>query len=229
MAIDDSPKTSFSNNTYVDPVTTTESPLLIIAGPGAGKTYTLVERTLHLVKSGNNAENLMVATFTEKAAKELITRISNRLLDLNIKVNLNEMYIGTLHSIFLRILEENREFTRLKRNYRVLDDFDQKYFVYRYINEFIAIENANLLVGDAKGAKWYKAKKVIGYVSKISEECLDADILIASAEPSIKVMGQFYKLYQQKLSDENALDFSNIQSEVLSARKSAENSGSPAR
>ncbi len=115
----------------VDPITSIATPLLIIAGPGSGKTYTLVERTLHLVKQGVDAENIMVATFTEKAAKELITRVSNRLLELNFKVNLNEMYIGTLHSIFLRFLEEHREFTRLKRSYRVLDDFDQKYFVYR--------------------------------------------------------------------------------------------------
>ena len=101
------PTSSFG---FVDPITSTEKPLLIIASPGSGKTYTLVERTLHLVKEGVKPENILVATFTEKAAKELVTRISNRLFDLNVKVNLNEMYIGTLHSIFLRFLEENREY-----------------------------------------------------------------------------------------------------------------------
>lgn len=213
MTLDASPISAL--NSYVDPVTITDQPLLIIAGPGAGKTYTLVERTLHLVKQGIDAENIMVATFTEKAAKELVTRISNRLLELNFKVNLNEMYIGTLHSIFPRFLEDNREFTRLRRSYRVLDDFDQKYFVYRYINEFIEVEDSELLLGAAKGAKWQKAQKVIGYVSKIAEECLDADELINSDVPSIQVMGRFQKLYQQKLTEENCLDFSNIQTEVL--------------
>ncbi len=207
--------TNFTITQPVDPITSIDTPLLIIAGPGSGKTYTLVERTLHLVKQGVKAEQIMVATFTEKAAKELITRVSNRLLELNIKVNLNEMYIGTLHSIFLRFLEENREFTRLKRSYRVLDDFDQKYFVYRFINEFISIENSHLLLGDYAGGKWQKAQKVIGFVSKIAEECLDVDELIKSDVPDIRVMGHFYKLYQQKLSDDNCLDFSNIQSEVL--------------
>src|ERR1044072_7746507 len=199
----------------VNPITTTESPLLIIAGPGAGKTHTLVERVLHLIKQGVNAERLMVATFTEKAAKELVTRVSNRLLELNIKVNLNEIYMGTLHSIFLRFLEENREYTRLKRSYRVLDDFDQKYFVYRYINEFLGIENSELLLGETKGAKWQKAQRVVGYVSKISEECLDEDELIKSDVPKIRVLGHFHKLYRQKLTEENCLDFSTIQSEVL--------------
>jgi DNA helicase-2/ATP-dependent DNA helicase PcrA len=204
-----------SISAFVNPIFTTEKPLLIIAGPGAGKTYALVERTVQLVKQGIKAENIMVATFTEKAAKELVTRISNRFLELNFKVNLNEMYIGTLHSIFLRFLEENREYTRLKKSYRVLDDFEQKYFVYRYINVFLSIDGSELLLGTYKGGKWQKAQKVIGYVSKITEECLNADELIKSDIPAIQVMGHFQKIYQEKLSEENCLDFSNIQSEIL--------------
>jgi len=102
----------------------TKNPLLVIAGPGSGKTKTLVERIVYLILKGIKAESLFIATFTVKAAKELITRVSNRLIELDLKVNLNEMYIGTLHSIFLRILEEHREHTRLKRNYRILDQFD---------------------------------------------------------------------------------------------------------
>lgn len=56
-----------------------------------------------------------VVTFTDKAARELTTRVSSRLSELEIKFNLNEMYLGTFHSICLRILEDFREFTRLKR------------------------------------------------------------------------------------------------------------------
>jgi DNA helicase-2/ATP-dependent DNA helicase PcrA len=204
-----------SSAKFVNPKTTIDSPLLIIAGPGAGKTWTLVERVVLLIKNGARAENLMVATFTEKAAKELITRVSNKLIELNLKVNLSEMYIGTLHSIFLRFLEEHREFTRLKRNYRILDDFDQKYFVFRYIDEFLAVENSENLVGAAQGAKWYKAGRVVNHLSTVSEECLDADELLKSDVPEIKAMGEFQKIYQAKLAEENCLDFSNIQTEIL--------------
>src|SRR5438270_6788786 len=107
------------NEAQAQAVQTTEGPLLIIAGPGSGKTKTLVDRIVYMVLKATPAENIMVATFTEKAAKELITRVSNKLLEFDLKVNLNEMYIGTLHSIFLRFLEENREYTHLKRNYRL--------------------------------------------------------------------------------------------------------------
>ena len=74
---------------------TTEGPLLIIAGPGSGKTFTLVERIYYLIsEKGILPEQLFVSTFTEKAAAELITRVSSRLAAANISVNLNEMYIG---------------------------------------------------------------------------------------------------------------------------------------
>ena len=82
-----------------------EGPLLLIAGPGTGKTHTLIERTVSIVKNKNvKPENILLATFTEKAASELITRISQRLEVESIQLNLNEMFIGTLHSICLFII-----------------------------------------------------------------------------------------------------------------------------
>jgi DNA helicase II / ATP-dependent DNA helicase PcrA len=84
-------------------------------------------------------------------------------VEIGAKVNLNEMYIGTLHSIFLRILEENGEFTWLKRSYRVMDTFDQKYFVYRFISEFLEVGDAEILLWSYPGGKWQKAQKVIDF------------------------------------------------------------------
>ena len=116
-------------------IQTTEGPVLIIAGPGTGKTFTLVKRAVYLITEKHiKPENIMIATFTEKAAKEIVTRITNELIKLNINVNVNELYIGTLHSICLRLIKENLEYTRLKKNYRLLDDFEQKYFVFQNIN-----------------------------------------------------------------------------------------------
>jgi DNA helicase II / ATP-dependent DNA helicase PcrA len=81
-------------------IATTEGPLLIIAGPGSGKTFTLVERIVYLITNKDVApENLFVVTFTDKAAQELTTRISNRLIEIGARFNLNEMYLGTFHSI----------------------------------------------------------------------------------------------------------------------------------
>lgn len=206
---------SKANSQQLEAIRATEGPVLIIAGPGSGKTMTLVERLVYLVLKGVKPEQILVATFTEKAAKELITRVSNRLLDLDLRINLNEMYIGTLHSIFLRILEENREFTRLKRNYRLLDDFDQKYFIFRNINPYLKEENCELLLGDHKVNRWEKAKTLIYYLNRVAEESLDPQLLMKSEDPAIVSIGRFYDIYKSQLLEENALDFSTIQEEAL--------------
>ncbi|MFQ6838288.1 MAG: UvrD-helicase domain-containing protein [Thomasclavelia spiroformis] len=97
-------------------ISNVDGPVLIIAGPGTGKTFTLVQRALYMIQEcGVKPEHIMVATFTEKAAKELVTRITNELATCNIAVNINDMYIGTFHSLCLRIIKENLEYTHLKK------------------------------------------------------------------------------------------------------------------
>ncbi len=98
---------SSPNRQQLDAVQTTNGPVLIIAGPGSGKTFTLVERVVYLItQMGATPESLLVVTFTDKAAAELTTRISNRLNQLGLRFNLNEMYLGTFHSICLRVPPE---------------------------------------------------------------------------------------------------------------------------
>jgi len=195
-------------------IKTIDGPLLIIAGPGSGKTKTLVERVVYLISQGVKPEEIFVATFTEKAAKELITRISNRLLELGLQVNLNEMYVGTLHSIFLRILEDYRDFTRLKRSYRLLDQFDQKYMLFRNLKNFTTIEGAEELLGDHHIGRWSKADKLLKLLNIVGEEFLDINKLKTDDDRRIQVLGEFYVEYEALLSLENALDFSSIQSET---------------
>lgn len=192
----------------------TEGPLLIIAGPGSGKTFTLVERIIHLLEQGVEAGHIMISTFTEKAASELVTRISNRSLELGIKANLSEMYVGTLHSIFLRILEDYREFTRLKRSYRILDQFDQQYLIYSNLKAFENLEGFTLLVND-KLSRWRKAAGIMELVNKVSEEYLDLNILHAAEEAEVQALGRLLELYTSLLEEENAIDFSYIQVETM--------------
>lgn len=203
------------SNEQESAVETTEGPLLIIAGPGSGKTFTLVERILFLIKNKNvQPENIMIATFTEKAASELITRISNKLHEEDIRFNLNEMYIGTLHSICLRILEENREFTRLKKNYNMLDQFDQQYLIYQKMRRFLEIEDISELLNISQ-SRWKQSEFLLKWINKLSEEVVDIDEMLLHENNQIKVLGKCYQVYQEILHEENALDFSTIQLETL--------------
>ena len=192
-------------------IQTTEQPLLVIAGPGAGKTKTLVDRVLYLIiEKKVSASNIMVATFTEKAAKELITRISIEAQNQGVTIDISDMYIGTLHSIFLDILEEYRGHTSLARNYRVLDDFEKQYLIFQNAERFNKIENLCVLVSGHYG--WNFAQDISSLVSRASEENLNLEKLEnCTAALSLQVLAKLTKEYRNLLKEHNALDFSLIQ------------------
>jgi DNA helicase-2/ATP-dependent DNA helicase PcrA len=210
------PLTSKANSRQLEAIHATDGPVLIIAGPGSGKTFTLVERIVHLItQKGVQPETLFVVTFTDKAARELTTRISNRLAELDIRFNLNEMYLGTFHSICLRILEDFREFTRLKRSFTLFDQFDQQYFLYQRIKEFRELPDAGLIMGDDVSGRWKQSENLLKWLNKVSEEALDLTALKAATELEIRALAACFERYQQLLSEHNSPDFSGIQYEAL--------------
>ena len=88
-------------------IKTVDGPVLITAGPGTGKTYTLVQRAIYLIQErGVQPEEILMATFTEKAAKELVTRITNELAARCIIQILRDVY-RLVHSLSLRIIKEH--------------------------------------------------------------------------------------------------------------------------
>jgi DNA helicase-2/ATP-dependent DNA helicase PcrA len=199
-------------------IATTDGPVLITAGPGTGKTFTLVQRALYLIQEkGVKPEEIMMATFTEKAAKELITRISNTLLKKGILLNLNEMYIGTFHSICLRFIKENLEYSKLKKNYRTLDDFDQKYTIMRKMRVFEQIENFDLVIQDL--GIWDKADTICKYVNNLAEELVNPIELKKDSRPHIKALGEIMETYNAILEDGNLMDFSRLQTEAYTLIK----------
>lgn len=194
-------------------ISAADGPVLITAGPGTGKTYTLVKRTIYLIQEcGVKPENIFIATFTEKAAKELITRITNELAARNIVANINEMYVGTFHSLCLRILKEHLEYTRLRKNYRLLDAFDQQYMVFQNIYRFRNIPEVETAL--PTGGAWKQAEAICNYVNNLSEELVSTEKLIADSEPSIAALGRMLKEYRDLLTEGNLMDFSSIQIEA---------------
>jgi len=190
-----------------------EGPVLIIAGPGTGKTYTLVQRAIYLIEEcGVKPESIFIATFTEKAAKELITRITNELSDRGIVANINEMYIGTFHSLCLRILKEHLEFTRLRRNYRLLDAFDQQYMVFQNIHRFRSIPEVEVALPN--GGAWKQSEAICNYVNNLSEELVTPEELMSDTDLAIAALGRMLKEYCDVLTEGNLMDFSSIQIEA---------------
>ena len=115
-----------------------EGPLLVIAGPGSGKTFSLVLRTVNLLLGGRaKASELIVCTFTEKAAFELRDRVSQTALKVGYHGDLTELRVGTIHSICNRILQEFRHRTPLGAGYETLDELTELLFVFDHFDEII--------------------------------------------------------------------------------------------
>ena len=108
-----------ANESQRKAIATSDGPVLITAGPGTGKTFTLVQRTIYLIEEcGIKPESIFIATFTEKAAKELITRITDELAKRKITANINEMYVGTFHSLFEMQPYKSRMVTLFRKSQR---------------------------------------------------------------------------------------------------------------
>lgn len=182
-----------ANAAQREAISATNGPVLIVAGPGTGKTFTLVQRAIYIIQEcGILPEQILMATFTDKAAKEIVTRITNELASRNSSVNVNEMYVGTFHSLCLRIIKENLEYTRLKRNYRLLDTFDQKYLVFQNISKFREIDGFELIFPNS-GA-WRCSEEICTYVNHLSEELVNAGQLISDRNPEISALGRMLQI-----------------------------------
>lgn len=198
-----------ANKEQLEAINTINGPLLISAGPGTGKTATLVNRYANMVNNFEiNPQNIMMATFTEKAAKEIVTRISSEIPNFD----LNDVYIGTFHSICLRIVRDNVSFiSSLKKNFTLMDDFDQKYFIYQKFNfEFGKLPHFNDLPFGKRGI-WDKSGMLANWLNGLAEEQIDANKLLFDPDPKIVALGEAKIFYDKLLLKFNRLDFATIQ------------------
>lgn len=201
------------NDSQKEAVLTTEGPVLIIAGPGTGKTFTLVKRIAYLVIEKNvKPSEIMVVTFTEKAGKELLTRISNEFIKYDLNININEMYIGTFHSVCLRLLKENSEYIGGEMNCRMLDAFEQTYLVCRNIDSFNKLKgfSRHIYVNNP----WQQALEVCRYVNQLMEELVDAEAMENDADEDMHFLGRLVRRYKELLERSSAMDFSSIQTKT---------------
>jgi DNA helicase II / ATP-dependent DNA helicase PcrA len=189
----------------------TDGGLLVIAGPGSGKTFSLVLRTINLLllKKALPLE-LVVCTFTEKSAFELRDRISAAARKVGYAGDLSELNASTIHSFCNRLLTRHRHRTPLGNNYETLDQLTQLLFVFDFFDEIVGSETNGKYL-HRWSTRWTALEGVCGYFNKITEELVEPTRVEKSSDPFLRGLGKAYQIYQKALFRENRIDFAHLQ------------------
>lgn len=205
------------NEKQQEAVNTVKGPVVIIAGPGTGKTKTLVERVVNiLINEKVEPEKIILTTFTNKAARELEIRINERLEEEDISIDISEMYIGTMHSIWLRLIEENIKYSNFFDNFELMtSDYEQHFFIYSRLKEYKKIDGFKEFFSNLSyEGDW----KISGYLrnkfNDLNENCIGIKE-IRTQDRYILFLKEAYILYENQLFEANKLDFSYLQVEFF--------------
>ena len=177
-------------------VTTLEGPLLIVAGAGSGKTKVLTSRIAHIIAENKAYPNQILAvTFTNKAAKEMQSRVSNILgTDAT-----GLPWLGTFHSICAKLLRKHAVAINLNSNFSIIDTDDQ----IRLIKNICKAENIDV--------KKLAPRYILAIIDKWKNKGqYPNEVIINNKDIYEKTILPVYKIYQQKLIDLNSCDFGDL-------------------
>lgn len=202
-----------------------DGPLLVVAGPGSGKTYSIVLRALNLLLLEiAAAKEIVLCTFTEKAAFEMRDRLSAAARRVGYRGDLSELRVTTIHGLCNRILMQHRHRTELGNSYETLDELTQLLFIFEHFDEIIGPEENNLYLGKWR-TRWTAIEGARGYFDKITEELVDAARLSASPDLFTQNIARAYRAYETALFANNRVDFAHLQSIVHGLLLAPEHSG----
>ena len=185
-------------------VETTEGPLLIQAGAGSGKTKTLTHRIAYLIAQNKATPyNILAVTFTNKAAKEMRERVA-KLLGENPENRSFMPFMGTFHSICVRLLRQDGDYVSVPKNFVIFDESDRTATIKQISKQLMIDEKA------------FPARAMSGLISGAKNEMMSPPQYDGMARsPAQKTAAQIYPLYQRALKDANALDFDDLISRTV--------------
>ncbi|SDS00697.1 DNA helicase-2 / ATP-dependent DNA helicase PcrA [Polaribacter sp. KT25b] len=178
-----------------------DGPMIIIAGAGSGKTRVLTYRIAHLMQQGVDSFNILSLTFTNKAAKEMKARIAGVVGASEAK----NLWMGTFHSVFARILRSEADKLGFPSNFTIYDSQDSVRLITAIIKEM------NL------DKERYKAKQILGRISSFKNSLItvrayfnNSDLQEADLHASRPKVGDIYKEYVDRCFKSGAMDFDDL-------------------
>ena len=188
------------NTVQKDAVTTLNGPVLVIAGPGSGKTRVLTYRIAHILQSGISADNILSLTFTNKAAKEMQERIHSV-----VGASANGIWAGTFHSLFSRILRMEAHHIGYPTSFTIYDTEDSKNVLSALIKE-LNLDKETYQVNQLRNRiSAAKSALVTPTMYETNAEFLNQDK--AAGRPMIAML---YRKYTERCKRAGAMDFDDL-------------------
>ncbi len=184
------------NERQIEAVRSTEGPLLVLAGAGSGKTTVLVNRIAYIIDKKHTAPyNILAITFTNKAANEMKERINALLGNMA-----GGMWVGTFHSICVRILRSSIDLTGYGRDFVIYDSSDSRTLMKECIKEMNLDE------------KNFPVRNALSIISSAKNDMMEAAAFEKhyAGDYRMSIIAELYKSYQSRLKAANALDFDDI-------------------
>ncbi len=189
------------NEAQKEAVLQKEGPMIIIAGAGSGKTRVLTYRIAHLMKNGIDPFNILSFTFTNKAAKEMKSRIAGVVGPSEAK----NLWMGTFHSVFARILRSEADKLGYPSNFTIYDTQDSVRLISSIIKE-LQLEKDK-----------YKPKQVLGRISQFKNSLItvrayyqNPEVMEADKVSGRPKIGSIYKEYVDRCFKAGAMDFDDL-------------------
>jgi DNA helicase-2/ATP-dependent DNA helicase PcrA len=189
------------NERQQDAVTTTEGALMIVAGAGSGKTKVLTTRIAHLMAKGVDSFNILALTFTNKAAAEMKERVEHILGNREAR----NLYIGTFHSVFARILRAEAHRIGFPNSFTIYDTDDAKSVVKTVINELnldVQHYKPNVVYNRISSAK----NALVGPQEYVNDFYLQQEDTRANRP----MIGAIYEAYANRCFKNGAMDFDDL-------------------
>lgn len=183
-----------------DAVLQMNGPVMIIAGAGSGKTRVITMRVAHLVASGVDAFNILVLTFTNKAAREMRERIMHVVGD-----EAKNIWMGTFHSVFAKILRVEADKIGYPNNFTIYDTDDSKSVIRAILKEMQLddkLYNANFVYNRISGAK----NNLISWQEYQQNDQIQADDFSSGRGQ----LGKIYETYSNRCFRAGAMDFDDL-------------------
>lgn len=192
------------NDAQKKAVLTTDGALLIVAGAGAGKTKTVVNRMCHIITTGVSPSSILAVTFTNKAAKEMRERVHTLIQEVPFIVRGDSIpFVSTFHSLGVFLLRKFGAYDGTIKRFTILDDGDTTSLIKESLNYF------------GMDPKMHDPRGIKNTISRSANALLEPEQLITSSNPNHRIAGQVWKRYKALKREQKAVDFDDLLLETV--------------